>query len=128
MTDHSAVAFDAFNAHFSSVFNDESNQVPVTELSTCLHFNPLLVSSLTFTEEEVYHELMALNPSKACGPGGIPLLLLLNSAEHISSPLSILLINLFPLVKFRSTGFLLMSFQYIRSLIKVHLPTTDLFH
>ena len=79
-----------FNDHFCSVFTNESDFEDVTELSKCLHHYPLLASSLTFTEEEVYNELKALNPLKACGPDGVPLLLLHKSAEHISFPLSIL--------------------------------------
>lgn len=79
-----------FNAHFCSVFTNESNHTAVTELFKCLHYYPSLVSSLTFTEEEVYYELEALNPLKACGPDGIPSLLLLKSAKHISFSLSIL--------------------------------------
>ena len=79
-----------FNDHFCSVFTNESDFEDVTELSKCLHHYPLLASSLTFTEEEVYNELKALNPLKACGPDGVPSLLLHKSAEHISFPLSIL--------------------------------------
>ena len=55
------------------------------------------------------------NPVKICGPDGIPSLLLLKSAQHISSPLSILFINLFPLVNLYLTGSLQMWFQYIKS-------------
>ena len=68
-----------FNDHFCSVFTNESDFGDLTELSKCLHHYPLLASSLTFTEEEVCNELKALNPLKACGPDGVPSLLLLKS-------------------------------------------------
>ena len=86
---------EIFNDHFCS---SESDHVVATDLSKHLHHYSLLASSLTFNEEEVYNELKALNPVKACGPDGIPSLILLKSAQHTSSPLSILF------NKFHSTG------------------------
>ena len=68
------------------MFTNESDLDDVSELSKCLHHCPLLASSLTFTDEEVYNELKALSTLKACGPDGVPPLRLLKSAEHITSP------------------------------------------
>ena len=78
-----------FNDHFCSIFTNESDLDDVSELSKCLHHCPLLASSLTFTNEEVYNELKALSPLKACGSDGVHPLRLLKSAEHITSPFTI---------------------------------------
>ena len=48
----------------------------------------MYIDMITFSPENVYEELIALQRDKACGPDCIPAQLLKVSAEFISSPLS----------------------------------------
>ena len=55
------------NNYFYSIFTDEdcsdlnSLITPDSEVSS-------IIQSITFTTQDVYQELMQLNPNKACGP------------------------------------------------------------
>ena len=49
----------------------------------CLNTDIIIPCLLPHSHSQVYNELKALNPVKACGPDGAPSLLLLKSAEHI---------------------------------------------
>ena len=78
-----------FNQYFNSVFITE-NHKNLSSLSESTYFHPKLIDTITFSLENVYEKLIALQRDKACDPDCIPAhdQLLKVSAEFISSPLS----------------------------------------
>ena len=57
-------------------------------LRQSLRFSGPLLSTVSFSPQEVFAQLSSVDISKACGPDAIPGFLLKASAEFISSPLS----------------------------------------
>jgi len=74
------------NNYFYSIFTDEdcsdlnSLITPDSEVSS-------IIQSITFTTQDVYQELMQLNPNKACGPDQLTPFLVKKSADFICDPL-----------------------------------------
>ena len=78
-----------FNQYFHSVFTKEQ----ISDLSCLrqsLRFSGPLLSTVSFSPQEVFAQLSSIDISKACGPDAIPGFLLKASAEFISSPLNFL--------------------------------------
>ena len=79
---------ELFNDYFASVFTRE-------DLTSIPSFCVLKVAQdpptdIEFTPQEVYAKLSALNPVKASGPDGRPILSLKECNQQLSIPLSIL--------------------------------------
>ena len=78
---------DTFNKYFYSVFTHEDTS-NLEALKTSSSFLSPFIQSVNFTPNDVFHELVDLDVSKACGPDNITPKLLKLSAEFISEPLS----------------------------------------
>ena len=65
ITDNCAKA-DLFNRYFYSVFTDED----CSDLNSLKLFSEPspIIQSITFTTNDVFQELLQLNPNKVCGP------------------------------------------------------------
>ena len=58
-----------FNNYFKSVFTVE-NLAGLDDLKSSITYLSPILDSITFTPEDVYQELIKLDPSKACCPDG----------------------------------------------------------
>ena len=72
---------------FSSVFTvEDDSRIPSIPEKTDQKVNFLII-----TEAMVFEEIRALNPNKSCGPDDVSPLMLINLAEYIAGPLSLLM-------------------------------------
>ena len=72
---------------FSSVFTvEDDSRIPSIPEKTDQKVNFLII-----TEAMVFEEICALNPNKSCGPDDVSPLMLINLAEYIAGPLSLLM-------------------------------------
>lgn len=78
---------ESLNGYFAGVFTREDlSSVPSFYIPNVV--DPL--SDIEFTPQEVYGKLSTLNPAKASGPDGWPILSLKECGQQLSVPLSIL--------------------------------------
>ena len=78
---------ELLNDHFASVFTQEDlSSVPSLYVPQIV--DPL--ADIEFTPQDAYAKLCTLNPSKASGPDGWPILSLKECGQQLSVPLSIL--------------------------------------
>jgi len=71
-----------FNHYFKAVFTVE-DLTGLDDLKSSTSFLSPILDTVTFTPEDVYQELIKLNPSKACGPDLLPSSLLKEAAEFM---------------------------------------------
>lgn len=63
---------EVFNQYFNSVFTDESLS-DLSSIKSSLNIQSSIITSVDFSPNDVYQELLQLNVSKACGPDLLPL-------------------------------------------------------
>ena len=78
---------ELFNEFFASVFTKET---PLSSCSFHLDSDVLPLTNIAITPDVVYDKLVHLDPSKAPGPEGWPVLSFKENAQQLCIPLSIL--------------------------------------
>jgi len=79
-----------FNGYFSSVFTCGDNSIPTPHTDV----PPSTIDTLVITPQLVFNKLANLKCGKSPGPDGWPTELIKNTAELISIPLFLYIINL----------------------------------
>jgi len=86
-TDSNQEKYELFNKYFTSVFTKEDcTGIPSFQFKG----NHSHLSDIDITPAIVLDKLQHLNPTKACGPEGWPILSLKESAQQLCLPLSII--------------------------------------
>ena len=76
-----------FNSFFAKSWNYSDDPLPLSP-QCCVDSEPLLPDDMRCTDDDVHHFICSMDPSKANGPDGISVRMLISTAATISSSLA----------------------------------------
>jgi hypothetical protein len=78
---------ELFNNYFQSVFTHDNDNII---RPPCDFFTDNILNNISINESDVFKSLKSIDPLKASGPDGVPGTILINCAEELCIPLSII--------------------------------------